>query len=221
MPMGVFHSYRRNELIADNIIHVVGVAAGLIGTVILFVAVAYQKDMVKVFGVVLYGFGLISMLAASALYNMAQSSQRRALYQRMDHAAIFVMIAGTHTPFALLALEGAAAYGFFALIWGVALLGAGLKLWAPHLLSSPVSTALYLLLGWGEFVTLAPVFGLLSTQVLFLLVTGGILYSLGVAFHHWHRLPYHNAIWHVMVLAAAACHYGAILEAVVLSGATV
>lgn len=217
MPMGVFHSYRRNELMVDNFIHVIGVAAGLIGTVILFVAVAYQKDVMRAFGVVLYGFGLISMLAASALYNMAQSSDRRALFQRMDHAAIFVMIAGTHTPFALLALNGPVAYGFFALVWGVALMGAGLKLWAPHLLSSPVSTALYLLLGWGEFVTLAPVFGLLSTQALSLLVAGGVLYSLGVAFHHWHRLPFHNAIWHGMVLAAAACHYGAILEAVVLA----
>jgi hemolysin III len=215
--LGPYPSYSRGERIADNCIHALGVSVGLIGAVVLAVAATRQDNALLIPGVLLYGLGLIAMLGFSALYNITRPSPRKALFRRLDHAAIFVMIAGSYTPFALNGLGGAWGHGLLAFVWLVALAGAALKLFAPRRVRR-FSTALYLLLGWSGLVALEPLFGALPMPALFLLATGGALYSLGVVFHHWQRLPYQNAIWHGLVLAAAGCHYGAILGGVVLAG---
>ncbi len=216
--MGPFPSYSRGERIADNCIHGIGVSAGLIGAVIIVVAAAQQDNALLIPGAVAYGLGLIAMLGCSALYNITPPGRRKALYQRLDHAAIFVMIAGSYTPFTLNGMAGGWGPGLLAFVWLVALGGAAVKLFAPRRLRR-ISTAVYLLLGWCGLVALKPLFGGLPTAAIALLVSGGVLYSLGSLFHHWQRLPYQNAIWHGLVLAAASCHYGAILGGVVLTGA--
>ncbi len=215
--MDDFPSYNRAEQIADNCIHVLGVTAGLVGAVILSVIATQQGNHLLTVTILVYGVGLIVMLGASALYNVTKPSPRKALFRRLDHAAIFVMIAGSYTPFALNGLGGMWGHRLMAFVWSVALIGAALKLWAPHLLRSGVSTTLYLLLGWCGIAAFEPLFGALPMSALIFLATGGTLYSFGAAFYHMQRLPFNNAIWHGFVLAAAMCHYGAILSGVVLN----
>ena len=218
--MDSFPSYSRSERIADYCVHALGVAAGLIGAVVLIAIAVGQDDTLLVPAVVIYSVGLTAMLGFSALYNIAPSEPRKALFQRLDHAAIFVMIAGSYTPFALNALGGVWGYCLLTFVWLVALNGAILKYFAPHRLAK-ISTCLYLLLGWSGLAAIGPLVEALSFGAIVLLAVGGGLYSIGAAFHHWERLPFQNAIWHGFVLAAAACHYSAILGGVVLNGGIV
>ncbi|MGE3904564.1 MAG: hemolysin III family protein, partial [Reyranellaceae bacterium] len=159
-----------------------------------------------------------AMLICSAAYNLARNSRRRALLRRFDHAAIFAMIAGTYTPFTTLRLDGGWGAGLTAAVWTVATIGIALKLWKPHLVER-ASIPLYLALGWTIVVAVNPLLGALDPSTLVLLAVGGLLYTLGVAFHVWERLPYQNAAWHACVLAAAAVHYAAVIDAVFLGRA--
>ena len=160
--MNCFPSYSRGERVADTCVHVVGVGAGLIGTEVLLVAAAQQQDnFLLILGVLLYGFGLLAMLGVSALYNTTVPSSRKALFRRLDHATIFVMIAGSYTPFALNSLGDARSHGLLVFVWLAALTGTALKLRAPQRLRSGFSTALYLLLGWSGLLVFKPLFGVL------------------------------------------------------------
>jgi len=206
----------RRELIADAVIHVVGLIAGAAGTAVLLALCAVWGDAFDVVALLAYAAGLMAMLVCSALYNLARRSKRRALLRRFDHAAIFAMIAGTYTPFTTLRLEGGWAYGLTAVVWGIAAIGIVLKLWKPNLVEK-ASVPLYLALGWIIVVAIQPLFGALEPSTLILLGLGGVLYSGGVIFHVWERLPYQNAAWHAFVLAAAMVHYAAVIDAVFLS----
>ncbi|MBX9701232.1 MAG: hemolysin III family protein, partial [Acetobacteraceae bacterium] len=158
-----------------------------------------------------YAVGLIGMLACSALYNAAPPGPRRALLRRLDHAAIFAMIAGTYTPVTLLAIGGAWGAALFGLVWAGAIGGAALKLLAPARFERAAVFA-YLALGWAGAVAAHKLAEALPPWPLALLLAGGLLYSLGVIAHLRTRLRYHAAIWHGCVVAAAACHYLVILD---------
>jgi hemolysin III len=155
------------------------------------------------------------MLVCSAAYHLARSSARRAFLRRLDHAAIFLLIAGTYTPFTTCRLHGAWAVGMTVAVWGGALAGAATKLLSPHRLIG-LSTAIYLALGWIVLVGIKPFVAVLDPTTLTLLALGGVVYSIGAPVHHWRSLRFHNAVWHAMVLIAAACHYAAIVHGVVL-----
>jgi hemolysin III len=124
------------------------------------------------------------------------------------------MIAGTYTPFSLVVIGGSWGWGLLAFVWTAALAGMALKLLCPHRFER-LSILVYLLMGWSILVAIEPLLAGISRTGLVLLVTGGVLYSIGVVFHMWNRLPFQNAIWHGFVLAAAACHYAAIMHEVV------
>jgi hemolysin III len=162
----------------------------------------------------IYAAGLLAMLGCSAAYNMFRTSRWRDWLRRFDHAAIFAMIAGTYTPFTLLGLKGAWSISLTAVIWAVAAIGIAIKLLKPQRIET-VSIGLYLALGWIGVVAAGPFMAAFDPVTLSLLAAGGILYSSGVVFHLWHRLPYQNAIWHGFVLAAAAVHYAAVVGVVV------
>ena len=183
----------RLEFWADGVVHGVGLLAGLVGTITLGALVVLHGDWAAAFAMTAYAFGLLAMLVCSAAYNLARKSRRRALLRRFDHAAIFAMIAGTYTPFTTLRLEGGWATGLTSAVWGVALLGILLKLWKPHLVER-ASIPLYLALGWIIVVALNPLLGALEPSTLILLGVGGLLYTLGVVFHVWQRLPFQNAV---------------------------
>ena len=191
--------------------------AGCLGVAVLIAVVLPRHSALLTLGVTLYGCGLLAMLSLSALYHTTGHPSRRALLQRFDHAAIFVMIAGSYTPFALAKLGGPLGWGLLGLVWLAAALGATVKLlWPRHLEGRTVISCL--LLGWTVVVAFGPLAAALPAWAVALLAAGGLLYSVGVVFHLWKRLAFHKAIWHGFVLAGASCHYVVVLGAVALPG---
>jgi len=198
------------ELLADGVVHALGLALGLVGAAALVGLAVLYGNPVVVAPLFVYAAGLVAMLGCSAAYHLLRASRRRDWLRRFDHAAIFAMIAGTYTPFTILGLQGGWSAGLTIGIWSVAAIGIALKLWQPRRIEA-ISVALYLGLGWIGLIALHPFAVSLDTATLALLATGGILYSVGVVFHLWRRLPFHNAIWHGFVLVAAGIHYFAVL----------
>jgi hemolysin III len=213
----MYPQYSRAERLADGVVHGLGLIFGLAACVSLAVAAWPSRDLLLHLALGLYGLGLLAMLGCSALYNLSGHGRWKFAFRRLDHAAIFVMIAGTYTPFMAVVLGDARGFGLLAFVWTVALAGVALKLFWPHRLDR-LSVAAYLLLGWSIVIAAGPLISAVSAPGLVLLVTGGLLYSLGVVFHLWERLPYQNAIWHAFVLAAAACHFSAVLSEVAIAG---
>lgn len=205
----------RAELMADNTVHVLGLIAGFSAAATLLAIVAMRGHAIEITATAIYAAGLIAMLGCSAAYNMARRSRFRAWLRRFDHAAIFAMIAGTYTPFTLLRLDTAWATGLMTAIWSIAGLGIAGKLASLRWLER-LSIPLYLALGWTVLVAIEPFRVALGTETLVLLAIGGVLYTVGVVFHVWERLPFQNAVWHAFVLAAAGTHYAALLTGVVL-----
>lgn len=209
--------YSRAERAADAVVHLIGVTFGLVACASLAVIALPSSDSLLWLALGLYGVGLLAMLGCSALYNLTTDQRYRVVLRRLDHAAIFVMIAGTYTPFTLIAIGGNWGLGLLVFVWVVALGGVVLKLFWPWRFER-LSLAAYLLLGWSIVVALDPLLAAVSTAGIALLVAGGLLYSFGVVFHLWTRLPYQNAIWHIFVLAAAVCHFSAVLSEVAIAG---
>jgi len=216
MPLAT-RAYSPAEQIADRWLHRIGIVVAAIGVAVLLWLAAGRQDGLLILGVGLYGVGLLAMLIASAVANHDLSAPvRGALWrERFDHAAIFLMIAGTYTPFTLTVLAGPWGYGLLAFVWTVALAGAGLKL--AGRLGYGASIGLYMLVGWSILPALKPLVAELPFSPLVLLVTGGVVYSAGVIVFLCSRLPFHTAIWHGMVMTAAGCHYAAVLLGVVMA----
>ena len=209
---------RRGELVADGVIHVIGITAGLVGAAILVVAAATRGSPLKLAAVATYAGGLLAMLGCSAAYQLLRSSRRRELLRCFDHSAIFLMIAGTYTPFTLLRIRPFWDVALTAAVWSIALAGIGLRLLNPRMFDR-VSIGFYLALGWAGLAAIAPLVPLVHVSTLVLLGAGGLLNTAGVVFHVWERLPFQNAIWHGFVLMAAAAHYAAVFEEIVVSHA--
>jgi len=203
-------AYSARERLIDAAVHALGVPAAPVAVVVLLMAVTPTGEAAAVLAAAVYGAGLIAMLWLSAAYNLVGDPERKERIRRLDHAAIFLMIAGTYTPFALVSLGGRMGLGLLALVWLVALAGAALKLLRPRRYERS-TTVLYLALGWIGLPLAGLLVAALPAASLLLLGAGGLLYSAGVAFHLWDSLPYQNAVWHALVLAAAACHYVAVL----------
>ena len=211
---GGLREFAARELAADRVIHLLGIALGITGAIAIVVVAAVMRRLDELPPILIYAAGLLAMLGCSAAYNMFRTSRWRDWLRRFDHAAIFAMIAGTYTPFTLLGLKGAWSISLTAVIWAVAAIGIAIKLLKPQRIET-VSIGLYLALGWIGVVAAGPFMAAFDPVTLSLLAAGGFLYSSGVVFHLWHRLPYQNAIWHGFVLAAAAVHYAAVVGVVV------
>lgn len=195
----------------------VGLTAGALGGLTLLGLSLGFGRLGQAAAIGVYAGCLVVMLLASAAYNLA-SPRRRPLLRRLDHAAIFLMIAGSYTPFTTQRLQGAWAIGMTASVWALALAGAAGKLFAPGL-SKGFWVALYLALGWVALIAARPLLAGVSLAALALLLAGGLVYSLGVIVYLNKSLPFRRAIWHGFVVAAAAVQYVAILIGVVLSPA--
>lgn len=207
----------RREKLVDVGIHAIAVPAAIAGTVALIVVAALGADWLRLVSVVLYGIGLIGMLTGSAAYNIVEHPTRKDIMRRLDHAGIFVMIAGTYTPFTLVSVGGWTGAVYCAAMWLAASAGIVMKLGWPRRFER-VGIGLYLIMGWSVLVVVPVLAERLGMAVLLLLLGGGILYTVGVGFHLARRLPYHNAIWHAFVLLAASTHYVAVLEGVARGG---
>ncbi len=208
MLLAARHDYSRAEWISDAVVHVLGVIAALIAVpVLITLAVVLRGDAPAVASTTLYGVALIAMLVFSALYNMTTRPRPRRIFRSLDHSAILCLIAATYTPLAL--LSGAEATRLLVTLWIAALAGAILRAFAPDRLKL-AAVALALAMGWAGLLAGGEVFAGLSMPVMALIVTGGLLYTLGVAFFLFERLPFHYTIWHVCVLAASAAFYAAV-----------
>ena len=199
---------------ADLVVHVMGLTLSLVGGVVLLTLAVMKGSISQVVGVSIYAAGIITMLAFSTAYNFAKP-QYRPVLRRLDHAGIFLMIAGSYTPFTL-KLEGAWGPGMTAAVWSIAALGALGKLFLVGI-DRKFWVGVYLVLGWLVVVALKPMIDSLAWYALALLVTGGVLYSTGVIFYVNKRLKFSRAIWHGHVVAAAAAHWCAVLLGVVLA----
>lgn len=206
-------NYDRAELIADGIIHAVGILSGIIAATALVVLAVVYASATDIVGVSIYVAGLLSMLVLSATYNLWPVSPAKWLLRRFDHSAIYLLIAATYTPFILEVKDSAFALVLLAGVWCVAILGIVLKLLCPGRFDR-VSVGIYLAMGWSGVMLYDAVVQALPALVLDFILAGGLLYSLGVVFHAWRRLRFQNAIWHGFVLAGAACHYTAVLDLV-------
>ncbi len=208
-PGEVSWDYDRAEIIADGAVHATGIVLGLAGAVAIVIA-AIKMDRVGIAPVVIYIIGLVTMLALSALYNMWPISPTKWVLRRFDHSAIYLLIAGTYTPFLAQLKLGIISMGLGIGVWASAVIGMVLKLALPGRFDR-LAVVLFLLLGWSGAIVYESFASVLPTSSLWLLAIGGILYSVGVLFHGWRGLRFHNAIWHGFVLLAASCHYSAVL----------
>jgi hemolysin III len=204
--------YSQRERAADAVLHAMGVAAAIVAVAVLLREVVAHAGAAAIAAASIYGAGLLATLCLSAAYHLTPQPRWREALRPYDHAAIFLMIAGSYTPFALVTIGGATGAALLAVVWLTALAGVALKLLRPRRLER-AALALYLVLGWIGLPLLGPVIAALDPAALLLLGAGGVLYTGGVIFHLWRTLPHHNAIWHACVLAAASCHYLAISAA--------
>jgi hemolysin III len=209
----VTRRFHRWEIGVDGAIHGVAIVAGLIGAIALFVIASHRGGAEDVAAVGIYSLGLLAMLGCSCAYNLGRFSRHADWLKHLDHSAIFLMIAGTYTPFALIDLEGAWKWSLIGTVWTIAVAGVGLRLLHGRLFER-ISVGLYLALGWLGLVALPPLIHALDTPALVLLAVGGGLYTMGLIFHLWERLPFQNAIWHTFVVAAAATHFAAVVVSV-------
>jgi hemolysin III len=206
------------ELVADAVVHALGLGLGVVGVVAILVVTLDSPSnggptSGRLLPIGIYAAGLIAMLACSATYNILRKSPRRDWLRRLDHAAIFVMIAGTYTPFTVLAFPEPWSSGLTVAVWTAAAAGVAFKLWRP-LRWERLSVVLYLALGWIGVIAVDPFLRSLATPTLVLLLAGGLVYSAGVAFHVASHRRYQNAAWHGCVLVAACTHYAAVFTLV-------
>ncbi|MEH6676089.1 PAQR family membrane homeostasis protein TrhA [Phenylobacterium sp.] len=198
---------------ADLCVHIIGLTAALIGGGVLVGLSIWRGSPVLTTAVVVYSAGLLLMLGCSTAYNFAPA-RHRPLLRRLDHAGIFIMIAGSYTPFTVAGLSGAWAIVMTAVIWGVAALGVAGKLFLSGL-DRKLWVVIYLALGWAVVVALGPLMAALPRSSLLLLAIGGVVYSVGVIFYMMRKLPFRRAIWHGHVVGGAGVHYAAVLVGLV------
>jgi hemolysin III len=200
--------YDRREHGADFCVHIAGIAFGVIAAAALIATTQITQNTARFPVILVYLLGLWCMLGFSAAYNLTPPSSVKDILRRLDHSAIFLLIAATYTPFLTIGME-ARSISILALIWAAASLGVVLKVFLPGRLER-IGLALYLMLGWSGVLAYAWTDLQLKSTTLILIAIGGAIYSLGTVFHLWNSLRFQNAIWHAHVLLAAAFHAGAV-----------
>ncbi len=206
-------NYDRAELIADGVVHGIGVFGGLVAATVLIVLTAIYATAFEVAVVSVYVTGLLAMLVLSATYNLWPVSKVKWVLRRFDHSAIYLLIAATYTPVIMEVKDSIFAIALLIGVWCLAIAGVVLKLALPGRYDR-VAVGLYLAMGWSGVMLYDTVVAALPSMALWFVVAGGAMYSVGVIFHAWQRLRFQNAIWHSFVLLGAACHYTAVLDLV-------
>ncbi|NVN84770.1 MAG: hemolysin III family protein [Rhodopseudomonas sp.] len=209
----VHWNYDRAELIADGVVHGLGVISGLIAATTLVVLTGVFASAPEIVSVSVYVAGLMAMLSVSAAYNLWPVSPRKWMLRRFDHSAIYMLIAATYTPIITQIKDHAFAATLLCGVWGVAIIGILLKLFMPGRWDK-LSVGLYLAMGWSGLIAYESVKESVPNLALWFIAAGGALYTFGVIFHAWRRLRFQNAIWHSFVLLGAACHYTAVLDVI-------
>lgn len=209
------HYPNRAEHAADGLVHAIGILAALVGGGILVAVALVNRGVPLATGSAIYAMCLMAMLAASAVYNLTKPSKHRRILRRLDEAAIFLMIAGSYTPFTIQLLPPSFAIAATAAIWAAALAGAAGKVfWTA--ISDRAWCVIYLAFGWLAVLVLGPAVPTLPPLAITLLLVAGVIYSAGILLYLNHALPFRRALWHACVIIGAAGHYGAVLVGLVL-----
>jgi hemolysin III len=208
-PMDAASAASREEL-ANALTHGAGLVASAAGAAILVTVAVFRGDVWAVFSSAVFGATLVLLYAASTLYHAARTPRVKARLQVFDHCAIYLLIAGTYTPFTLLGLRGGFGWTLLAVAWVFAAAGVVFKLFFTGRFPR-LSTALYLGMGWMAIVAAKPMLERFPLSTLLWIVAGGLAYTGGTVFYHSRRIPYAHAIWHLFVIAGSVCHYFAVL----------
>jgi len=206
--------YTLGEEITHAVTHGLGLVLSIAGLAVLVVAASMRGDVWHLVGCAVFGATLVLLYAASTLYHGIHHRRAKRVLRQLDHAAIYLLIAGTYTPFTLVSLRGGWGWTLLALVWGLAVLGIALQVANPSRVRRP-AVPIYLVMGWLALIAIEPLVRSLHSQGLLLLFLGGVAYTLGVVFFAWRRLPYNHAVWHVFVLAGSACHFSCVLRYVI------
>jgi len=209
--------YPLGEEVASSVIHGIGLVLSIAGLAVLVAYSAMYGDARTVVASSVFGGTLILLYAASTLYHSIPGASAKRILRTCDHIAIFLLIAGTYTPFTLLALHGAWRWGLFSTIWTLAILGSLAELGMLKRYRK-AAVIMYVGMGWVAAVAIQPLRESVPTGGLLLLLAGGLAYTGGVPFYVARKLPYHHAIWHVFVLAGSVLHFFAILLYVIPHG---
>jgi hemolysin III len=204
------HTYEPKEELANAITHGIGALLSLAGLVLLIVFASIKGTAWHVVSFTVYGVSMLLLYSCSTLVHSFKEGKVKDLFEIFDHSSIYIYIAGTYTPFMLIAARGPLGWSLFGIVWGIAIVGVVFKAFFVKRFLF-MSTVFYLIMGWLIVLAWGPLTAAIPAPGITLLVIGGILYSLGTIFYVWRGFPYHHAIWHLFVLAASIVHFFAIL----------
>ena len=202
-------TYDLREEIASSVTHGVGAGLSVAGLTLLIVLAAKYGDVWQVVAFSIYGVSLFLLYLASTLYHAIQNPRAKKVFRVLDHTAIYLLIAGTYTPFLLVGMRGAMGWTLLIIVWAMALAGISWKIFFLGRLEI-LATIFYVLMGWLAIVGIKEMLASIPTAGLILLVAGGLVYTLGIIFYAWKKLPYNHAIWHLFVLGGSVLHFFAI-----------
>lgn len=206
--------YTIREEIASSVLHGIGAVLAIAGLVVLAVFATLRGTVWHIVGCSIFGATLVFLYVSSTLYHSIQAVRAKSVLRAFDHSAIFLLIAGTYTPFTLVSLRGPWGWSLLAAIWSLAVLGIVFRLTLTTK-STALYVVLYVLMGWAVIVAAKPMLQNVATGGLVLLLLGGLTYTAGIIFYGWRKLPYSHAIWHVFVLMASIFHFFAVLMYVI------
>jgi len=210
IPSDQNESYSFREELWNSITHGVGALLSVAALVLLIVYASSYGGAGHVVSAVIFGVTLILLYSASTLYHSFRKPRLKSVFKILDHSCIYLLIAGTYTPFLLVTLRGVVGWTMFAVIWVMAVSGVLFKMFFVHRFKI-ISTLAYVFMGWIIIFAIKPLIDSLPTGGIVWLVAGGLAYTLGVIFYAWNKLPFNHAIWHLFVLAGSACHFVAVI----------
>jgi hemolysin III len=203
--------------LANSVTHGVGLGLSIAGFAGLLILAIVRGGAWQIVSCAIYGVTLVSLYASSTLYHGLPSRRVKRIFRIFDHSAIFLLIAGTYTPFLLVNLRGAWGWSLLGIVWGLAAAGIVSKVWFVDRYPM-LSTAVYVLMGWLALIAVKPLFHAVPTIGLIWLLAGGLMYTVGVVFYVSKRIPHNHAIWHLFVMAGSICHYFAVVYSVIPQG---
>lgn len=197
------------EEIMNAVTHGIGTLLAVAGLVLLTVFAYLYGEIWHIVSFSIYGTTLVLLYLASTLYHSFTNERVKYIFKILDHSAIYLLIAGTYTPFTLVPLHGTLGWSVFGLVWGLAVLGIVLKVFFVGRFKL-ISTVCYIAMGWLIIIAIKPLIATVAAPGIMWLIIGGLFYTLGSVFYLWHKLPYNHAIWHLFVLAGSISHFIAV-----------
>lgn len=211
--MGNKKRYTKWEEIANSITHGIGIIFGIVALTVLLISSIRERDTLSIVAFSIYGFCLIFMYLSSTLYHGIKNNRAKEILRVFDHSSIYLFIAGTYTPIALLSMTGGLRIGIMIAIWSIAIIGVVFKILTVGKFDKykALSLVLYIGMGWIALFTIRPIIHMTSINFILWILGGGVVYTLGTIFYSIKRIPYNHAVWHIFVLGGTILHFVGIL----------